>query len=218
MYGCLRGLLPTLRQAQAAGRDWYYADNGYMRPGHFVGYYRITRNAAQHDGQGETDGKRFAALGIELAPWRASGSHIVVCPPSVAWAQTIGLDLFAWMRKTELALRSVTDRPLIWRSKQAGEPLAHVLRNAWALVTYSSNAAVDALIAGVPVICTAPCAARSMSGPIEEVEWPWMRDRERFLGVLADNQFSLLEMRDGTAWDCVKAGSRSTACKTATAL
>ena len=42
MYGCLRGLKPTLDHARAEGRTWYYADNGYFRPGK-SGYFRITK-------------------------------------------------------------------------------------------------------------------------------------------------------------------------------
>ena len=70
MYGCLRGLLPTLNQAQAEGRTWWYMDNGYFRPGHFAGYYRVTRNAMQHDGTGNVSSERWERLGLNIAPWK----------------------------------------------------------------------------------------------------------------------------------------------------
>ena len=72
MYGCLRGLKPTLDQAQAEGRTWYYADNGYFRPGK-TGYFRVTRDALQHDGTGDASPERWERLGLEIKPWRKDG-------------------------------------------------------------------------------------------------------------------------------------------------
>ena len=85
MFGALRGLLPTLRRAQREGRRWFYGDNGYFRtersnPG--AGYFRVTRNAMQHDGAGEASPERWRKLKLNIAPWRTKGSHIVVCPPA----------------------------------------------------------------------------------------------------------------------------------------
>jgi hypothetical protein len=61
---------------------------------------------------------------------------------------------------------------------------------------------VDALLAGVPVFCTAPCAAQTMGHTdpalIETPLYP--DDRERWARVLAANQWTLDEMRDGACW------------------
>ena len=94
MFGYLRGLLPTLRQAQREGRTWYYADNGYFRPGRRVsdhGYYRVTRNAMQHDGTGKASPERWRSWACEIQPWRTTGSHVVVCPPARLLAAIIGI-------------------------------------------------------------------------------------------------------------------------------
>ena len=205
MYGCLRGLEPTLRQAQMEKRDWYYIDNGYIKPGHYDGYYRITRNAYQIDGAGKSYGWRYARLGINANPWRIDGRHIVFCPPSEVWCGIIGINREAFIADTLYKIKVKTKRKVVTRAKASGRSLELDLQDAWCLVTYSSNAAVEAAIAGIPVICLGRCAASAISGTINDIETPPTPDRANWLGVLADNQFTLEEMRNGTCWRQIRA-------------
>lgn len=214
MFGCLRGLLPTLQKAQREGRTWYYGDNGYFRPGRRIsqkGYYRVTRNALQHDGTGNASPARWEGLKLPaIAPWRKSGAHVVVCPPARLMAAIQGFDPDQWLADTLTILRGATDRELRVRKKMSwkevmantGPPLAADLRGAWALVTHSSNAAVEALLLGVPAYCTNPCAAYRMTvHDPAQIEAPILPDdREQWTWNLAANQWSLDEMRDGTCW------------------
>ena len=203
--GCLRGLKPTLEQAQAEKRTWLYADNGYFRPGK-SGHFRITRNALQHDGTGNAPPERWERLGLEIKPWRKDGSHILVCPPDETYGQLWGLDHRKWLQDVRGVLERATDRQVVVRHRSkagsATEPFAAALQGAWALVTCTSNAAVEALLAGVPVFCTRPCAAYMMGTPVlAEIEYPAMPDdRERWAWNLAAAQWTLLEMADGTCW------------------
>jgi hypothetical protein len=227
MYGALRGLLPTLRQAQREGRNWFYGDNGYFLSGKSeTSYFRITRNALQHNGIGTATPYRMdraKRLGVTLKPWRKSGSHIVVCPPGHLFGATFGFSADAWIEKTLESLKKHTARPLRVRMKvswndakpvdiirgSTGKPKTSVttplmddLKDAWALVTHSSNAAVEAVVAGYPVICTDPCGASAMgSNDLATIESPRTDgDRESWLAVIAGAQWKLSEMRDGTCW------------------
>lgn len=214
MFGCLRGLLPTLRWAQTEGRTWYYADNGYFLPGKRKpergGYIRVTRNAMQHDGTGKFAADRWARLNLDIKPWRKSGSHIIVCPLARLLAVILGVDADRWLKETLATLKLHTNRPIRVRKKMSyreavaigGVPLSEDLKGAWALVTHSSNAAVEALLAGVPVFCTDPCGAYRMGLPdLSRIEAPIMPDdREQWAWNLAAAQWSLDEMRDGTCW------------------
>ena len=212
MYGALRGLLPTLRQAQAEGRTWYYADNGYFRQGRGraleQGYFRVTRNARQHDGLGSATSERWDRLGLALMPWRADGQHIVVCPPDKIYGELWGLDHEAWLCDTLRRLKVATDRPIHVRLRamqsNSMQPFAEAITDAWALVTCTSNAAVEAVLAGVPVIVTDRCAAFVMGvSDLERIETPVMpsdKERLRWAQVLAANQWSLAEMRTGACW------------------
>ena len=192
----------VLTRAQEEGRAVYYGDHAYFGRQKF---YRITKDAYQHDGRGRTNGLRFRVLGIDIEPWK-TGRHILVCPPDRNYARLHGLDETAWIRGTLRTLRRHTDRPVRLRMRNGAErnpvSLRDALRDAHALVTHHSNAAVEALCMGVPVFVTGECAARSMGGTdltkIETPEYP--DDRKRWAGVLADNQWTLDEMRRGMAW------------------
>lgn len=233
-YGAIRGLLPTLKQAQARGRTFYYADNGYFLPGKKEGnYFRVTKNALQHDGSGELPRpyhmarERWARLGLEIKPWRTDGGHVLVCAPARLFAATFGFSADEWLRLTLKTLGKYTKRELRVRAKikfDDGLPYSLVERDgqltasgitrfaddlagAWALVTHSSNTAVDALLAGVPVFCTARCGASAMaSNDLREIERPRTDgDRLHWARVLANRQWTLAEMRDGTCWRMLNA-------------
>ena len=190
-------------QAQAEGRDWYYGDHGYFGRGR---YFRITKNAYQHSGIGDPDYRRLAQFHLSIKRWRYSGSHVLVCPPDEVFAGLMGFKAKRWLRDTLSCLKKHTDRPIRVRSREFGDagdrPLAVDLRDCFALVTYTSNAAVEAVLAGVPVICTGPCAAQTMglSDPrkIESVVRP--PGRVRWIAVLAANQWTLNEIHAGVAW------------------
>ena len=65
-----------------------------------------------------------------------------------------------------------------------------------------TSAAVAAVIAGVPVFTLADCCATIMGRKsVAQIEDPlYPDDRERWLSVLAANQWSVDELRDGTCW------------------
>ena len=194
---------PLLRQAQAEGRDWFYIDHAYFSRGK---YYRITKNAYQHDGLGDSTGERFKGfprLGIK--PWRRSGSHILVCPNSAIYFALHGLDVDVWLREVTATLRAHTDREIRirWKVERAERPIAEDLKDAWAVVVFSSAAALDGLMAGVPVFTLAPFAASVRMGlsDLTKIEDPvYPDDREAFLSVLADRQWTIQEILKGMAW------------------
>lgn len=205
-YGLLRGTKAFLDTAIREGREFYYADNGYLRPGHWDGYFRVTRNAWQHDGTGTAKPGKWQALGLNIKPWQRGGRSVLVCPPGDVYAALHGFSAAAWLADTVAKVQAATDRPVIVRGKPSKTnnpgPLEHALRDCHAIVVHSSNAAVDALLAGVPVFCTAPCAAQAMGcADVCAIESPrYPDDRERWAQVLAANQWTLDEMKNGTCW------------------
>src|SRR5690606_16415841 len=72
----------------------------------------------------------------------------------------------------------------------------------WCCVTYSSGAAIDALIAGVPPICMSPAslAYKLCSRGLSDIAAPLMPTREQFFYDLAYSQWSLDEINNGTVW------------------
>lgn len=196
---------PLLRQAQTSRRDWYFGDHGYF--GNIKNlrkkYFRITKNAYQHDGRGEATPERFLLMQREVQPWRRSGSHILVCPNSATYFGLHGLNVDEWLIQVRHTLAQHTDREIRLRWKVSADPIAVDLEDCWAVVVFSSSAAVDALIAGVPVFTLAPfaCTARMGQTDLSQIECPiYPDDREPFLWNLADQQWTLRELHSGMAW------------------
>lgn len=193
---------PTLRAAQAAGRDWYYGDHAYLGKGK---YYRITKNAYQHDGRGSATTTRFKMFRRYVQPWKTNGTHIVVCPNSAVHFALHGLDVNVWLAETIATIKQHSDRPIIvrWKVDRAIQPIERDLEHAWAVVVFSSAASLDALIAGVPIFTTAPWAASYRMGlsDLTQIEAPlYPGGREGFLSNLVSNQWTLQEILRGDAW------------------
>lgn len=189
-----------LQHAITIGREWFYGDHAYMRRGR---YYRITRNAYQFTGTSDATPERFLALGKTITPWRDSGHHIVLCPNSPTYFGLFGLDVHQWVKEVTATIHQHTDRPVRVRWKGQETPIEQDLQDAWAVVVFSSAAAIDGLLAGVPCFTLADFAAtRSMGlSDLSRIESPFRPDnREAFLWTLADNQWTMNEIRDGIAW------------------
>lgn len=204
-YGVDGSNVDVWRAVQRERRDYFYSDNSYFDATR-GDYFRVTRNGLQHSGTGPSNGKRFASLRIDVKPWRRRGDHIVMCPQSDHFMTVIAGVAFDWTRHTRDALARFSGRPLRlreWnRDKSAlSATLPADLDGAHALVTWSSAAAVEAVLSGVPVVCTGPCAAAPMGGDIADIECLPTPAREQWAGVLADNQWTVSEFRRGLALD-----------------
>jgi hypothetical protein len=196
-------LWPILRQAKDEGRDWYYGDHGYFKSGGH--YYRVTKNAYQYSApsKGSSVGRaRFRALRLPISPWRKKGRHILVCPQSADYFQLLGLSESAWIEDVLGQLSQYSDRPVLVRRRQP-RPIEKDLVNAWAVVVYSSASALNALRFGVPVFVLADfaCAYRMGVPDLSKIETPYYPyDRDHFFALLAENQWTLAEITNGTAW------------------
>lgn len=195
-------LWPLFARVRAEGRDYFYGDHGYFGRGR---YYRVTRNALQHDGSGQANAVRLDALGVAIEPWRKGGRHVLVCPPDEAFARLMGFSAAGWLAETQAALARHSDRPVVVRERaraRGPRPLEADLADCWALVTYTSNAAVEAVLAGVPVFCEAACAAARMGlDDLARIEKPRRpRGRRQWACNLAANQWTLDEIASGRCW------------------
>lgn len=197
-----------LQTARLEGRNWYYGDHAYYRRN---AYYRITKNGFQYQGPPSEDRTRFERLHVNCAPeWRKEGSSIIICPNSPTYMRLFGIDAQQWVLEVVAELAKHTDRPMVIRWKQQAQvrPIYCDLHDAWATVVFSSAAAIDGLLAGVPCITLAPFAAtRRMGGTaLSEIEaLPMPDDREPFLWALAERQWTLAEIERGEAWAVLNA-------------
>jgi hypothetical protein len=191
--------------AAARSGTWLYGDNAYF-DGCRGKFFRFARDAFQVSGLQKPDHLRRSKQGLWVRPWRRDGEHVVVVEQSAHFLRISGAGE-DWLRKTIETLRAHTDRPFSvrrWSRDKAGAAatLAADLEGAWALVTHMSAAANEAMLAGIPVFVTGPCAASPFAGEgLHAIERPRYSDgREEWAAGLAGSQWTLDELRDGTAW------------------
>lgn len=198
-YGVRPPWMHLWHQAKREGREWWYIDNAWFDRAR-ERFFRIGHNAVQSWAPA-SDGARLQELGIEVQPWRRRGRNIIVCPQTDEFMRTVARDP-SWRYVVKSRIAAHTDRPIVERVKGSKRPLAEDLVDAWLLVAHSSAAAVEALLAGVPVIVTDPsCAAAAFATSFEGIESPVLLDgREEWAARLADSQWTLEEMKKGAAW------------------
>jgi hypothetical protein len=148
-------------------------ENGYLGA-EFKGRRYYAMALGHHNGAGwwPVGGpERWAALGVELLPWRTDGETVIlpqrgIGPPGVAMP-------LAWLRSVE-RLGRVRKHP---GSKDTGLPLERDLASAGQAITWGSGAAIKALAMGIPVFHAFPKwigapAARELShiakGPMRD--------------------------------------------------
>ena len=208
----------AIQTTRKAGLDWYYGDHAYLGRGE---YYRVTPNAYQQTTLLEKDRwnttenkKRLQALNIKIQPWRKKGSHILICPPPPTADLLRGIDVEQWKTDVLCKLKTVTDRPIRFREGTTREglgysrykgPLEDDFNDAWAVITAFSGVAIDAVLGGIPVFCTHPCAATPMDGfGLSQIETPHYSDcRRDWLLSLMAGQWTLEEIRSGMCWDII---------------
>ena len=209
----LRGVAKKkyMSACEAASRDYYYIDTGYFGNDRKKEYHRITKNAMQNLGPViDRPRDRLAATGYRARKFRG-GSNILLAPPSQKLLSAYDIDLDDWLQETQDRLRLFTDREIIIREKASRrvrtttETMEMALdRNVHCLVTFSSIAAVEAVLLGKPAIVLGPSAAHSVcSHDCSDIETPFiptLDEVEEWAAHLAYCQFTEVEMRDGTAW------------------
>ena len=214
-----------INHAQSTGRDYYFIETGYLGnyrcDNNLTGrkiYHRIVKNAMQHSTIMDVPDDRWMDL-VRFNPhmryqgWRRGGSRILVVLPTEKPFQYYGEDRDAWIKSVTRTLKKHTDREIVWRKKQSrGERTNATIYDAmaddiYAVVTYQSVAAVEAIQFGIPAFALAPTAADPVGNKdLARIEDPYRPDEDlvyRWLCSVAYGQFSLDEIIDGRAWQMV---------------
>lgn len=198
-YGVKASNAVLWKAARKSGKPIFVCDNAYFDATRGQ-RFRVTRNRLQINARELTsDGKRFDALGLEIKPWR----HV----PDGYWLAVHQSDVHSysapdhrrWMAETVASLsksRAVMHRAWSRDKPALAQTLPQALEGAWGLVTHTSAAAVQATLAGVTCIVS---EQHALAGMVCSTD-PEQDQRRRFLSVLADHEFTVEELENGTAW------------------
>jgi hypothetical protein len=145
--------------------------------------------------------------------WRNTGSKILIVLSTNKPFQYFGGNRDSWLKTVLATLKKHTDREIVIREKASrGERTNDTIYEAldndiYALVTYNSIAAVEAIQHGIPAFALAPTAADPVGNKdLTQIETPNRPDEDliqRWLHSIAYSQFSLDEIITGDAWRMV---------------
>jgi hypothetical protein len=162
---------------------------------------------------------------MDLAPWRQTGEHVLIClQRPMGWSMR-GQNLMEWLDNTFLQIRKHTDRPVKlrwhpgdWKNFPVGVDLSkfnavmspqerHItedLKNCWAVVCHNSTPSSVAVIEGVPAFITDDpgyCQAGEVSNTdLSKIENPVMPDRSHWIKKLAQCHWSFQDLQSGRCW------------------
>ena len=188
---------------------WKIALNGINRSGQF--------------GPSNNTNERAVKLNLQCKPWRTSGDHILLClqhDKSEQWAQC--KPLLDYTLDTITELRKYTNRKIIVRQHPRC-PLPQFPRlenveyqipamientyddynlnfsNEWAVVSWSSNPGIHAILNGIPAFVGPQSLAYDVGNKdFSTIESPIMPDRTQWLNDYAFTEWTVEEIAQGT--------------------
>ena len=187
--------------------DYYAIDTGYLQPSTRKDYHRVSKNGLQNLGPiKDRDNERLGKLNWK---WRKPST------PSDKPCKFYGINRDDFVNSTIEKIRQHTDRPIIIRDKVIRRDrvgLGSIYNqldddNIFAVVTYNSIAATEAVGYGVPCFTLAPNAAdfflcsndlRDIARPASLI--PEKADVIAYAQHLSYCQFTAQELKNGTAW------------------
>jgi hypothetical protein len=215
-----------INQCWNENRTFYFMDTGYFanyitktNPKGVKRWHRIVKNNLQHLGpiiQRPDD--RWEKLQYEFPKlkwpgWKKNGKSILLVVPSEKPCKFYGINIDDWIKTTIDEIKKYTNRPIIVRNKSKNRLdrsvnftiYDHLDQNIFALVTYNSIAATEAVAYGIPSFTLAPNAASYVSSTdLTKIDTPYYPEVDKVVDWcrhLAYGQFNNDELQDGTAWE-----------------
>lgn len=182
-------------------------------------YHKIAVNDRHPTAYFRTQTPDFTRLdqqGVEIHPYRRGGKKILLIGMSPKAAGTCGYEPGEWERQTADRIRQYTSRPIVYRPKPSdgfAKPipgtefgsrritLHDALDDVHAVVARHSNAAVEALLYGVPVFVEDGVTLGMSHNDLSLIETPYYPDNRReWAADIAWTQWTLKEMATAEPW------------------
>jgi len=204
-------------------KSFYYIDTGYI--GNMQkrkDWHRVVRNGMQHSNINyNLPNDRFRRIAqsknyLNFPGWKKDGKSILLVTPSEKPCKYYGINRDEFVNDTISKIKKHTDRDIIIRDKvnrrdRVGKgSIYNQLQqdNIFAVVTYNSIAATEAIGFGIPCFTLAPNAADEFcEKDLSLIETPKYEDADkirRWQHWLAYCQYTPQEMKDGIAIELIK--------------
>ena len=230
--GLVRGTKEVHDVCISKEKDWFYFDqpyffsNDYQQSDTGDRWYRICKNNTQKNylEKSYKVDRRYDKLISRLPqkcideltpkPWQYDGKHILIIPPSYHTAHWYGIDRHEWTQDIvkKIAKHDRT-HPIVIREKfkngadwgdKVDKPLIEDLKDCYAMVSFHSMCAVQAVINGIPSYCSEHSPAFPVSlglNELDQIKDPlYAGDREDWVKSLMCAQFTEEEMKSGQAY------------------
>lgn len=201
-------------------RKFYNLDSGYFGNIKKKTFIRISINGLQDQTPIiDRPSDRLDNLNIKVDNFER-GSFIVIVPPDEKISHVFKLKT-SWVEDLQVEIKKYTDRPIKIRSRpparrdrlEADSFRDFIQKETYLVIGYSSNALVESIILGIPVISLGHSATKSFSNynlpDIENIPKIDHDKRRAWLKHLSYKQFSYEELGDGTAWQLLSTESSS---------
>jgi len=188
------------------GRTWKISVNNITAAGEYA-----------NDSNFELD--RAGKLGIDLGYSAAQSNPAILIvgqhQHSLQWAE---MDtVAAWVNKTVNQLRTLTDRPIVFRPHprnlvRLSDSAVHTERptklpntydkfdinfNYHCIVSYNSGPGIQSAVAGTPIICHHSSLAYPISEKIENINHPSLPDRSVWFQQILHTEWTIEEIAQG---------------------
>lgn len=218
-YGVLRGSYEKMKQS----KNFFYVDHGYIsgmkriyhtdplnnhkitllpKPGSEdfnKSYFRICYNSLFDSGVNENfNNKRFDKIGFKLNFKKKRGEKILLIPPDENIADKYH-GIKNWEKNIVNEIKKYSDRKIIVSKKHDKKKAKDFFNEAYVIVTAYSNAGIEGMLNGIPVIFT---HKDRKNFDIKNIEKTFFDPQ--LLYNLAHYQWNIYEIRSGEAWENMK--------------
>jgi len=203
---------------KSSGKDWIVFENGYLNASNGTRYYCAGLNGFNGHGDHRLytiDNSRFDDLKIDIKDWSKNDGYILIVSQFGHRDTRYSMPV-DWPNIIIEKIRKVTDRPILYRPKpgklriptklyknttiaSVDDPIDELIKGAHITVIWNSKAAIESLIAGVPVVVNAPIGiSKPMGTEVSNIESPYYpENRLEFFRELACSQWNEDEIYAG---------------------
>jgi hypothetical protein len=201
-------------------RKFYNLDTGYFGNIKRKEIIRVSINNFQDQSPiVDRPDDRLKSLSLKIQDFDR-GATIVIVPPDEKISKSFKLQ-DNWAEKTQEEIKKYSDRPIKIRNRPGSRNTRllsdtfndFIKNDTYVVIGYSSNALVEAVLCGIPVIALGHSATTSlMNYKISDIENISNIDQEKrysWLKHLSYRQFSHKELENGIAWELLTSESSS---------